>query len=131
MARIAQEKLAQDILMLDLTEIEASPADWFVICTVNSSTQLRAVIDAISKATRDVGLGKPRVEGLSSEQWVILDYFDIVVHVMVGEAREFYKLERLWGDAKMYTLTAGGAAKAATPKATTAKKATTTKKGTT
>lgn len=113
-ARLAQEKLAHDILVLDLGEIEAAPAEYFVIASVDSDAQLRAAADSIEDAMRSLGLGSPRSEGRGTSTWVILDYFDIVVHLMLTSTREFYKLERLWGDAKAYTLTEKGTAKATT-----------------
>lgn len=113
-ARLAQEKLAHDILMLDLGDIEAAPAEYFVIASVDSDAQLRAAADSIEDAMRSLGLGSPRSEGRGTSTWVILDYFDIVVHLMLATTREFYKLERLWGDAKAYTLTEKGTAKATT-----------------
>lgn len=113
-ARVAQEKLARDILILDMTEIENAPASFFVIVTADSDAQVRAVTEAIDMACKQVGMGNARVAGKSSGSWVILDLFDIVVHVMLPDARDFYKLERLWGDAKAYTLTSAGAAKATT-----------------
>ncbi len=113
-ARLAQEKLAHDILVLDLGRIESAPAEFFVIASVDSDAQLRAAADSIEDAMRSLGLGSPRSEGRGTSTWVILDYFDIVVHLMLGTTREFYKLERLWGDAKAYTLTEKGTAKATT-----------------
>ncbi|HRK03820.1 MAG TPA: ribosome silencing factor [Chlorobiota bacterium] len=109
--RIAQDKLAHDILLLDLSDIEMSPADFFVICTVDSEAQMKAVVDAIDATVKHLGMGIPRTDGRAKSTWVVLDYFDIVIHVMLPAAREFYKLERLWGDAKAYTLTPAGAAK--------------------
>jgi ribosome-associated protein len=111
-ARLAQEKLAHDILVLDLGDIEAAPAEYFVIASVDSDAQLRAAADSIEDAMRSLGLGSPRSAGRGTSTWVILDYFDIVVHLMLTTTREFYKLERLWGDAKAYTLTEAGTAKA-------------------
>ncbi len=113
-ARVAQEKLAHDLLILDLSSIDASPAEFFVIVSVDSEAQLKAVSDHIEDAMRAVGLGNPRSEGRGTSTWVILDYFDIVIHIMLKTTREFYKLERLWGDAKAYTLNEKGAAKATT-----------------
>lgn len=113
-ARLAQEKLAHDILVLDLGRIESAPAEFFVIASVDSDAQLRAAADSIEDAMRALGLGSPRSEGRGTSTWVILDYFDIVIHLMLATTREFYKLERLWGDAKAYTLTEKGAAKATT-----------------
>lgn len=111
---MAQEKLAHDILVLDLGDIEAAPAEYFVIASVDSDAQLRAAADTIEDTMRSLDMGSPRSEGRGTSTWVILDYFDIVVHLMLSTTREFYKLERLWGDAKAYTLTEKGTAKATT-----------------
>lgn len=111
-ARLAQEKLAHEILILDLSGIETSPADCFVIATVDSDAQLRAIADSIEVTLKHMGFGFPRLERKGESAWVILDYFDVVVHVMLPDAREFYKLERLWGDAPAMTLTDSGATKA-------------------
>ncbi|MBI2793217.1 MAG: ribosome silencing factor [Ignavibacteria bacterium] len=111
-ARLAQEKQAQDLLVMDLSEIESSPAEYFVIVTVFSDAQMRAVCESIQVGLKSMGLGLPKVEGKGKSSWTILDYFDVVVHVMLPDAREFYKLERLWGDAKLYLITPAGAAKA-------------------
>ncbi|MCX6140262.1 MAG: ribosome silencing factor [Candidatus Kapabacteria bacterium] len=113
-ARLAQEKQAHELLLLDLTTVETSPADFFVIASVDSDAQLKAVSDNIEDTMRKMGFGSPRSEGRGTSTWVILDYFDILVHIMVKATRDFYKLERLWGDAKAYTLTEAGAAKATT-----------------
>ena len=110
-ARIAQDKLAHDLLVLDLSGIEASPAEFFVIASVDSDAQLRAVSDAIQRTMKELGFGSARVDGKAGSTWVVIDYFDVVVHVMINEARAFYNLERLWGDAKAYGLTPAGAPK--------------------
>lgn len=115
-ARLAQEKLAHDILILDLTALETPPADFFVIVTVDSEAQIKAVTDSIEHTLKTMGFGYPNHEGKGTSTWVILDYFDVVVHVMLASARDFYNLERLWGDAKAYTLTPAGAARATTVK---------------
>lgn len=113
-ARVAQSKLAHDLLILDLTNIESAPAEFFVLASCDSVAQLRAVTEAIDEQCKQLGMGDPRIHGKSSESWVVLDYFDVVVHVMTTEARAFYTLERLWGDADMYTITNVGAAKSVT-----------------
>lgn len=112
-ARLAQDKKATNLLILDLTSLDSAPAEFFVIVSVGSNAQLGAVSSAIEGDVKKLGFGSPRREGKGTSAWIILDYFDIVVHIMVESAREFYKLERLWGDAKAYTLTESG-----TPKAT-------------
>lgn len=107
-ARVAQDKKAEDILILTLTELETAPADYFVICTCLSDTQVRAVSEALIDAMRELGIDKPRVEGLDSSQWVILDFFDTVVHVMKPDSRAFYKLEKLWGNTPAHSLNEDG-----------------------
>ena len=108
-ARLAQDKQAQDILILDLTEIDGAPADFFVIASVASDAQMQAVTSAVSRSMKELGLGSARVEGGRESPWTILDYFDIVVHVMMADTRDFYRLERLWGDARVFGLTNEGA----------------------
>lgn len=107
-ARLAQDKLAQDILLLEMSKLEGAPADVFVLATVASDAQMQAVTQAISRAMKDLGLGSVRAERGQTSPWTILDYFDVVVHVMTHEARDFYRIEKLWGDADVYTLTPEG-----------------------
>lgn len=111
-ARLAQEKQAQDLLVMDLSEIESSPAEFFVIVTVFSDAQMRAVCESVQHKLKSMGVGLPKVEGKGKTSWTVLDYFDVVVHVMLPDAREFYKIERLWGDAQLYTITPAGTARA-------------------
>lgn len=111
-ARVAQSKLAHDLLILDLSAIETAPAEFFVLVSCDSVAQMRAVTEAIDETCKKLGMGDPHIHGKSSETWVVLDYFDVVVHVMTTQAREFYTLERLWGDATAFTLTQAGAPKA-------------------
>lgn len=111
-ARLAKEKQAHELLVLDLTAIDASPSDYFVIATVDSEAQMRAVADSIQRTLKDLGLGMPKVDGSSASTWMVLDYFDVIVHVMRRDARMHYNLERLWGDAKVYGITEAGTARA-------------------
>ena len=107
-ARLAQDKMALEILILDLTDIEGSPADYFVIASANSDAQMQAITQSVSRSMKELGMGTARAEGGKESPWTILDYFDIVIHVMMLETRDFYRLEHLWGDAKAYTLTNEG-----------------------
>lgn len=107
-AKITEEKLAHEVLILNLTEIEVSPSDYFVICSCDSDVQIAAVVDEIMFECRESDIKKPRVEGLKGGTWVILDFFDVVVHVMHKKARDFYKLEKLWGDAVFSKLSKSG-----------------------
>ncbi|MFH1051713.1 MAG: ribosome silencing factor [bacterium] len=106
--KIAVEKLATNVLILDLTAIDSAPTDYFVICTSNSEMQSKAITDEVNQKCRDMGIDKPRAEGLTTSYWVLLDFFDVVMHIMLPEARNFYQLEKLWGDAKFYTVTGEG-----------------------
>lgn len=113
-ARLAKDKQAHDLLLLDLTAIDSSPSDFFVIATVDSEAQMRAVADSIQRTLKELGLGTAKVDGSSASSWLVLDYFDVVVHVMRRDARLHYNLERLWGDAKAYGISESGAARALT-----------------
>lgn len=103
-AQICQDKLANDVFILDLQNSESSPTDFFVICSCDSPQQVQAVAERIYDEVADYKLKKPRMEGFETGEWVLIDYFDIVVHVMYKETREFYKIEKLWGDADFYTV---------------------------
>lgn len=74
-------------------------ADYFVICTANSSTQVKALSDACEKELKEAGEPPHHVEGHRGGTWVLLDFSAVVVHIFMEEAREFYSLERLWSDA--------------------------------
>lgn len=96
-------KKGYDIKILDLREI-SSVADYFIICSADSHIQVRAITDEIDDKLRDIGIKCHFKEGYNTLNWVILDYFDIVVHIFKNEAREFYNLEKLWGDAPTETI---------------------------
>ena len=92
------EKKGYDVTLIELTDI-ASFADYFVICSADSDTQVKAIADEIDGRLRDEGIKCWHREGYQALNWVLLDYVDVVVHVFKKETREFYNLERLWGDA--------------------------------
>ena len=97
-------KKGYDIKILDLRGI--SPvADFFVICSADSQIQVRAIADEVDDKLRDIGIKCHFKEGYNTLNWVLLDYFDVVVHIFRTEAREFYNLEKLWGDAPTETIT--------------------------
>ena len=95
---VAEDKQAQDIVMLDLRDL-TTIADYFVICTAENERQLRTVVNSIDEALVKGGARNPRVEGAFETGWVLLDFGDIIVHVFAPEQRDFYRLERLWKDA--------------------------------
>jgi ribosome-associated protein len=100
---LADNKKAEDIVVLDVRKL-SSVTDYFVIATGTSHPHLRAIVEEISSKLRDDHDLRPsRSEGLSSGFWVVLDYFDVIVHVMHTETRKHYDLEGLWGDARPVT----------------------------
>ncbi len=97
-----QEKKGQRIVVADLSHIEGTIAQYFVICQGNSPTQVEAIAESIGDMVREQLHEKPaHVVGLERAQWVAIDYTDVIVHIFVPELREFYDLENLWQDAKM------------------------------
>jgi ribosome-associated protein len=99
MAALALSKKAETVLSIDLRGL--SPAcDFFVICEGTSSVHVRAIADGIEDGLRESGEKAWHVEGRETGHWVLLDYVNVVVHVFDTETREYYQLERLWGDAK-------------------------------
>lgn len=102
-AAAALSKKAHDVLVMDLRKLHA-PADYFVVCSADSDTQVKAVADGIRDQLEEAGVSVWHQEGYQSLQWVLLDYVDVVVHVFHKEVRSFYNLERLWHDAKMETV---------------------------
>lgn len=103
-ATIAQSKLATDILILDLRKVDTAPADFFVICSTTNPIQTKSVFEEIYYKIKSLDVPLPRFEGLESLEWVVIDYFDVVVNIMSENARNYYKLEKLWSDAKFLAL---------------------------
>ena len=95
----ADNKKAENIVILDVRDL-SSVTDYFVITSGSSAPHLRAIVDEITDQLRDDhGLRPHAVDGMVHGSWVVLDYFDVIVHVMRQDAREHYDLEGLWGDA--------------------------------
>lgn len=107
-AQVAIEKIAKDVLIIDLLEIETAPAEFFVLCSCDSDVQMRAIVDEINEKCKIENISKPRIEGITSKQWILLDFFDVVMHIMYYEARKYYSLERLWKDGSFYKLATNG-----------------------
>ena len=97
-ARAAAAKQAEHITILDVHGLIVI-TDYFVICSGATERQVRTIVEEIEKALRDLGRKPVRREGESERRWVLLDYVDLVVHVFTEQEREYYELERLWGDA--------------------------------
>jgi ribosome-associated protein len=98
-ARLALDKKATDAVLLDLREL-AAVSDYFVIVSAASEVQVKAIADHVEDTLRVKGLKPWHVEGREGRHWMLLDYIDVVVHVFHEKTREYYLLERLWGDAK-------------------------------
>ncbi|MDD3124882.1 MAG: ribosome silencing factor [Candidatus Kapabacteria bacterium] len=108
LAQIAEEKVAENIVIADLTELEFAPCDYFVFCSCDSEAQMRAVVNEINIKTGELDMDKPTIEGLSNAQWIIADMFSVVMHIMRKETRQYYQIEKIWGDALFYTLSEKG-----------------------
>lgn len=95
----ALDKKARDVVVLDLRRASAF-TDFFVICTGTNVRQVQAIADAVREALRTKGLRPALIEGYERAEWVLIDYFDFIFHIFSPATREFYALERLWGDAR-------------------------------
>ena len=99
MAKALDAKKGHDIKVLKTEEL-TTIADYFVLCTATSSTQVKAMSDACEEAMEKNGERVHHIEGHRDGTWLLLDFSDVVVHVFTDETRKFYDLERLWGDAE-------------------------------
>lgn len=103
----AEDKKAQDITVLDISHISII-CDYFLICSGRSSTQVQAVAENIEEKLKDAGIRPLRIEGFREGSWILIDYGDVVIHVFQEAERDFYNLERLWGDANIIEMSAKG-----------------------
>jgi len=103
--KAALDKKALDLIVLDLRKSQAF-TDFFVICTGGNTRQVQAIADAVRSALGKQGVKPTFVEGETRSEWVLVDYFDFIVHVFTPATREFYGLERLWGDADRIEISA-------------------------
>lgn len=105
-AHAAASKKAQDIVMVDMRGL-VDYTDYMVVCTGNTPRQAKAIADEVRRVLKeDHGVSARRVEGEQQAEWILMDYLDIVVHVFTPQAREFYRLDRLWKEAPQQTLEA-------------------------
>ena len=89
----------QNIIKIDLRKLDEAPADYFIICEGSSNTQVAAIADQIQKRTKlEADTIAGHVEGNKNNTWILIDYFDTIVHVFYAETRSFYDLEDLWSD---------------------------------
>jgi ribosome-associated protein len=97
-ARAADTKGAHDVVVLEVGDVLVV-ADEFVIASASNDRLVKAIVDDVERLVAEAGFSRPlRVEGLDDRHWVLIDYGDVVVHVFLHETREYYELERLWGD---------------------------------
>ena len=112
-AGTVMEKKARDIVVLDMREV-VSYTDFFVICTGNTERQAKAIEDAIYQTLKhdsgDTRLLPARVEGEAGARWILMDYLDCVVHIFTPVARDYYRLEKLWGEVPVLEVGQGGEA---------------------
>ena len=97
-----QEKKASDIVVLNLKDLKNAVADYFIICSASSDTQIDAIARSVEEEVEKLTGQNPwQTEGRMNREWVLLDYVDVVVHVFLRDRRKFYALEELWGDARI------------------------------
>jgi len=97
--RAALDKKAVDVVVLDLRHTPAF-TDFFVLCSGHNQRQVKAIADAVEEALKAAKVRPAHVEGHDRAEWILMDYFSFIVHVFSPQTREFYSLERLWGDAE-------------------------------
>jgi ribosome-associated protein len=97
-----QEKKGEKIVSLDLRKIPEAVADFFIICEATTNTQLKAIADSVEHMVKDNCDETPyKQEGRQAQQWILIDYVNIVVHVMLPDTRKFYQLEEMWSDSSV------------------------------
>lgn len=97
-----RDKKGKKIVQLDLRKLGDAPADFFIICEGDSNTHVKAITDSIHKKVKEALETAPsHMEGSGNSKWILMDYFNTVVHVFHPETRDFYELEHLWSDAKV------------------------------
>jgi ribosome-associated protein len=94
------DKKGEHVVSIDLRKIHEAVADFFIVCQASSTTQLKAIADSVESAVKEKCEEFPyKHEGRQALQWVLIDYVNVVVHVMLPEPRKFYQLEEMWSDA--------------------------------
>ncbi|MCD5397744.1 ribosome silencing factor [candidate division NPL-UPA2 bacterium] len=105
-AAAAEGKKAENVVILDMRQV-ATFTDYFLICSADSAIQAQAIAQAIQKRLEKSKLSIWHLEGYEEGRWTLLDYGDVIMHIFLGEARRFYNLEGLWGDAKVLEIEKG------------------------
>jgi len=103
-----QEKKGQDIILMDLRKIHNAMSDYFIVCHGTSKTQVDAIANAVAEEVKKaIGENPIHKEGLENSEWILMDYFDVVVHIFEESRRDFYNLEKLWADAEITKIKEG------------------------
>lgn len=96
-----RDKKGKNIIQLDLRALEDAPADFFIICEGDSNTHVKAISDSVYKKVKEeLHTAPSHTEGTSNARWILMDYFNTIVHVFYPETRQFYEIEQLWSDAE-------------------------------
>ena len=98
-ARITLEKKAEKVVIMNLAPL-TSMTDYFVICTGNTNTQVKAISEHVTDELKKEKIRPLHIESSSNQEWILVDYIDVILHIFQPDKREFYSLERLWGDAE-------------------------------
>lgn len=105
-AQIMDEKKAEDVRLLDLRKVHGAPAEFFVIATGNVPSHVSALCDAVHENVKKAtGMGPHKVEGYNNAEWILMDYFDVVIHIFQKDKRAFYRLDELWSDGEALPIT--------------------------
>ena len=100
-AQTLDEKKAEDVRVLDLRQVAGAPAEYFVIATGNVPSHVSALSDyAFEIVKKTFGINPHKIEGYTNAEWILMDYFDVVVHIFQKEKRSFYRLDELWSDGR-------------------------------
>ena len=99
-ARFALEKKAEKVVIMNLAPL-TSMTDYFVICSGSSNTQVKAISEHVTSELKKEKIRPLHIESSSNQEWILVDYIDVVLHIFQPDKRDFYSLERLWGDAEM------------------------------
>jgi ribosome-associated protein len=99
-----QDIKGKNIVSIDLRRVHDAPTDFFIVCEGDSSTQVRAIADNITRRLKtEMGISPNHTEGMEGAKWILVDYFQTLIHVFYPETRAFYDIEELWSDAKITT----------------------------
>lgn len=102
-ARVALDRKAMNVVVLDVQAL-SNVTDYFLVCSGRSTTHVQTIIDAIREDLKEAGIRPRHAEGVPDSGWVLLDYSDVLMHVFLEDTRNYYALERLWGDAPSVSL---------------------------